>query len=294
MTTTSAPASADAAGVRRSSRPRRRWRWWRPRAAVRVTRPRRRPRLRRGSSRSTRTRCRRSPTRRSRSRWCRASWCCQGVDAAGAARHRVPPAADVRAQRRLLLQQHQLRTAGPDHRATGRQVARRLVRGPVVRAPRHVRDDVCRRHLERHPSGPRPDGQVCGTMSRDLPKMVGTSALIGVCHGATGSSESERSQARVRHDRNRGRRRRTALLHHPEPGGCRLRLPLVELHVAALAVHHRDHGVRGAGVAWARCDPPSPAAQRTTSRPPRLVPGPARSPRCGPTRSAAMCGFPAR
>ncbi len=63
----------------------------------------------------------------------------QGLDAAGAARHRLRPAGDVRARRRLLLQQHQLRPARSDHRAVGRQAAGRIVRGAVVRAARHDR-----------------------------------------------------------------------------------------------------------------------------------------------------------
>ena len=61
----------------------------------------------------------------------------QGVHPTGAARHRVRPTADVRARLRLLLQQHQLRAARPDHRAVGRSAAGCVVRGPAVRAPRH-------------------------------------------------------------------------------------------------------------------------------------------------------------
>ena len=65
----------------------------------------------------------------------------QGVDPAGTARHRVRAAADVRARRRVLLQQHQLRAARPDHRAAGRQAAGGVVRGPAVQAARDDEHD---------------------------------------------------------------------------------------------------------------------------------------------------------
>ena len=75
----------------------------------------------------------------------------QGLDAAGAARHRLRPAGDVRARRRVLLQQHQLRAARSDHRAVGRQAAGRVVRGAVVRAARHDRHVLPGPDSRRHP-----------------------------------------------------------------------------------------------------------------------------------------------
>ncbi len=75
----------------------------------------------------------------------------EGLDPAGGAGHRVPPAAGVPARHVLRLQQHQLRAAGSGRREGRRAAAAPAVRGPTVRPAWAGADFASGRGRQLHP-----------------------------------------------------------------------------------------------------------------------------------------------